>query len=95
MSEGEAFGPRLGSTAEPTLVLVLCKSVKRLYKHEDTGPMTGATPAYWCLSAVRARWCILLRVFRYHGLPETIVSDRDPRFTGAFWDTLFQLLGTK
>ncbi|POM77115.1 Pol protein [Phytophthora palmivora] len=32
---------------------------------------------------------------RYHGLPETIVSDRDPRFTGAFWDTLFQLLGTK
>ncbi|POM58892.1 Pol protein [Phytophthora palmivora] len=24
-----------------------------------------------------------------------IVSDRDPRFTGAFWDTLFQLLGTK
>ncbi|POM63375.1 Reverse transcriptase [Phytophthora palmivora] len=23
------------------------------------------------------------------------VSDRDPRFTGAFWDTLFQLLGTK
>ncbi|POM79400.1 Pol protein [Phytophthora palmivora] len=34
-------------------------------------------------------------VFRYHGLPETIVFDRDPRFTGAFWDTLFQLLGTK
>ncbi|POM73701.1 Pol protein, partial [Phytophthora palmivora] len=34
-------------------------------------------------------------VFCYHGLPETIVSDRDPRFTGAFWDTLFQLLGTK
>ncbi|POM64908.1 Pol protein, partial [Phytophthora palmivora] len=25
----------------------------------------------------------------------TIVSDRDPRFTGAFWDTLFQLPGTK
>ncbi|POM66336.1 Hypothetical protein PHPALM_17816 [Phytophthora palmivora] len=34
-------------------------------------------------------------VFRYHGLPEIIASDRDPRFTGAFWDTLFQLLGTK
>ncbi|POM74144.1 Hypothetical protein PHPALM_8945 [Phytophthora palmivora] len=34
-------------------------------------------------------------MFRYHGLPETIVSDRDPRFTGAFWDTPFQLLGTK
>ncbi|POM64287.1 Pol protein [Phytophthora palmivora] len=34
-------------------------------------------------------------VFRYHGLPETIVSDRDTRFTGAFWNTLFLLLGTK
>ncbi|POM65284.1 Pol protein [Phytophthora palmivora] len=34
-------------------------------------------------------------VFRYNGLSETIVSDRDPRFTGAFWDTMFQLLGTK
>ncbi|POM78446.1 Pol protein [Phytophthora palmivora] len=34
-------------------------------------------------------------VFRYHGLPEIIASDRDPRFTGAFWNTLFQLLGTK
>ncbi|POM73331.1 Pol protein [Phytophthora palmivora] len=34
-------------------------------------------------------------VFRYHGLPESIASDRDPRFTDAFWDTLFQLLGTK
>ncbi|POM60740.1 putative retroelement [Phytophthora palmivora] len=28
-------------------------------------------------------------------LAPTIVSHRDPRFTGAFWDTLFQLLGTK
>ncbi|POM61668.1 Pol protein [Phytophthora palmivora] len=28
-------------------------------------------------------------------LSETIVCDRDPRFTGAFWGTLFQLLGTK
>ncbi|KAE9015587.1 hypothetical protein PR001_g14456 [Phytophthora rubi] len=34
-------------------------------------------------------------VFRHHGLPESIVSDRDPRFTPAFWSSLFQLLGTK
>ncbi|GMF49875.1 unnamed protein product [Phytophthora fragariaefolia] len=34
-------------------------------------------------------------VFRHHGLPESIVSDRDPRFTSAFWTALFQLLGTK
>ncbi|KAE8971040.1 hypothetical protein PF010_g28085 [Phytophthora fragariae] len=34
-------------------------------------------------------------VFRHHGLPESIVSDRDPRFTSAFWSSLFQFLGTK
>ncbi|KAE9079658.1 hypothetical protein PF007_g23361 [Phytophthora fragariae] len=34
-------------------------------------------------------------VFRHHSLPESIVSDRDPRFTSAFWSSLFQLLGTK
>ncbi|KAE8988364.1 hypothetical protein PR002_g21789 [Phytophthora rubi] len=34
-------------------------------------------------------------VSRYHGLPESIVSDRDPRFTSPFWSSLFQLLGTK
>ncbi|KAE8982839.1 hypothetical protein PF011_g21449 [Phytophthora fragariae] len=34
-------------------------------------------------------------VFRHHGLPESIVSDRDPRFASAFWTRLFALLGTR
>eukprot|EP00742_Colponemidia_sp_Colp-10_P022291 GILJ01026305.1.p1 GENE.GILJ01026305.1~~GILJ01026305.1.p1 ORF type:complete len:364 (+),score=28.35 GILJ01026305.1:3-1094(+) len=33
-------------------------------------------------------------VFRHHGLPESIVSDRDPRFTGTFWRCLFTTFGT-
>ena len=33
-------------------------------------------------------------VFRLHGLPEVIISDWDPRFTGKFWRSLFDLLGT-
>ncbi|GMF15038.1 unnamed protein product [Phytophthora fragariaefolia] len=32
---------------------------------------------------------------RHHGLPESIVSDRDPRFTSAFWTRLFAPLGTR
>ena len=32
-------------------------------------------------------------VFRLHGLPEVIISDRDPWFTGKFWRALFDLLG--
>ncbi|KAE9336772.1 hypothetical protein PR003_g12338 [Phytophthora rubi] len=34
-------------------------------------------------------------VFRHHGLPESIVLDRDPRFTSAFLTRLFALLGTR
>ena len=33
-------------------------------------------------------------VFWLHGLPEVIISDRDPRFTSKFWKSLFDLLGT-
>lgn len=34
-------------------------------------------------------------VFRLHGMPETIISDRDPRFVATFWKHLFDLLGTQ
>jgi hypothetical protein len=34
-------------------------------------------------------------VWRHHGLPEAIISDRDPRFVGRFWKGLFELCGTK
>jgi hypothetical protein len=37
----------------------------------------------------------LQNVFRYHGLPESIVSDRDPRFTAKFWQALNEALGIK
>ena len=34
-------------------------------------------------------------VFRLHGMPLEVVSDRDPRFTSVFWRTVFSLLGTR
>jgi hypothetical protein len=33
-------------------------------------------------------------VVRHHGVPTTIVSDRDPRFTSNFWRSLWRLTGT-
>ena len=33
-------------------------------------------------------------VFRQHGLPLAIISDRDPRFTGKFWTSIFKVIGT-
>jgi hypothetical protein len=34
-------------------------------------------------------------VFRLHGLPRELVSDRDPRFTAEFWRSVFRLVGTR
>ena len=34
-------------------------------------------------------------IFRHFGLPSIIISDRDSRFTGKFWQTLWAKLGTK
>jgi len=34
-------------------------------------------------------------VFRLHGLPREIVSDRDPLFTSQFWQALWVLVGTR
>src|SRR6202051_1041353 len=34
-------------------------------------------------------------IVRLHGLPDTIVSDRDPKFTSQFWTETHRLLGIK
>ena len=34
-------------------------------------------------------------IVRLHGIPISIVSDRDPRFTSRFWGSLQEALGTK
>ena len=34
-------------------------------------------------------------IFKLHGLPQEIVSDRDLKFTSNFWKGLFAYLGTK
>jgi hypothetical protein len=34
-------------------------------------------------------------IFRLHGLPKTIISDRDAKFTSSFWKSLFVGLGTQ
>ncbi len=37
----------------------------------------------------------IVNIFKHHGLPMSIISDRDPRMTSNFWKGLFENLGTK
>ena len=40
-------------------------------------------------------WLILKEVLRLHGIPESIVSDRDTKFISIFWKELHRLMGSK
>ena len=37
----------------------------------------------------------LTEIVRLHGMPTSIISDRDPRFTSNFWKAFFKMLNTK
>ena len=57
--------------------------------------MVHIEPVKSTITSAQAATIFVNSVFRYHGLPRDIISDRDPRFTAKFWSKLFHLLGTK
>ena len=46
------------------------------------------------ISAEKYAQLFIDHLFKHLGLPEAIISNRDPRFTSRFWKELFQKLGT-
>ncbi len=63
--------------------------VDRLSKQAHFIPLTRTA------SAATVASLFFREIFRHHGLPESIITDRDPRFVSAFWQTLFAHLGTQ
>lgn len=63
--------------------------VDRLTKMTHFAPCTKESGAADVARIFRQVW------YRQHGLPKVIVSDRDRRFLGNFWQGLFQSLGTE
>ncbi|XP_048447666.1 uncharacterized protein LOC125480683 [Pyrus x bretschneideri] len=51
-------------------------------------------PAYPYNASIVAQ-LFIEHVFRLHGMPNSIMSDRDPVFVSAFWKELFRLQGSK
>jgi transposase InsO family protein len=47
------------------------------------------------VSAVQSAFHFMDSVFRLHGMPKELVSDRDPRFVAPFWREVFRLLGSQ
>ncbi|GKE51669.1 ty3-gypsy retrotransposon protein [Tanacetum coccineum] len=63
--------------------------VDRLSKYAHFLPLS---PNY---TAITLASIFMHEIYRLHGLPKTIVSDRDPLFLSRFWKELFKLMGTK
>jgi hypothetical protein len=57
--------------------------------------MAHFIPTHTKVDADEAAQLFFTHIFRLHGLPSSIVSDRDPKFTSSFWRVLFKLTGTK
>ena len=52
-------------------------------------------PTTMTVTARGIAWLIFKEVMRLHGIPESIVSDRDTKFTSIFWKELHRLMGSK
>ena len=55
--------------------------------------MVHVAPAFTPCDAQKTACMFIQDVFRYHGMPRTIVSDRDSRFVSSFWQELMSRLG--
>ena len=64
------------------IAVVVC----RLTKMAHFIPYTTTLTAEGCAELLKQN------VFRYHGIPSELVSDRDPRFTSHFWGGLLKML---
>src|SRR6266481_4031455 len=69
------MGPLPMSDAHDYLLVV----IDRLMSQVHLMPMTT------CMTSKEVTWLFIKEVVRSHGMPESIVSDRDTKFTSNFW----------
>jgi hypothetical protein len=57
--------------------------------------MVHIIPCRVTVTATQVASLFWREVVRHHGIPSSIITDRDPRFTSRFWQELWRLVGTK
>jgi hypothetical protein len=72
-------------TGYDAIFVVVCRFTK----------MVHYIPCVTAVSAPQLATLFFREVVKHHGMPLSIVSDRDPRFTSLFWQQLWKMWGTK
>ncbi|KAJ3478071.1 hypothetical protein NLI96_g10013 [Meripilus lineatus] len=57
--------------------------------------MVHLIPVTTTIKASELAWLFIKDIVRLHGLPDSIVSDRDSKFTSRFWKETHRMMGTK
>jgi len=52
-------------------------------------------PTMTHVTSKEVTWLFLTGIVKHHGVPDSIVSDRDTKFTSKFWKELHWIMGTK
>jgi hypothetical protein len=78
-------GLPLTNNQHDAIFVVGCKFTKMLHFMPIRSTITAAQTAD----------LFFREIIRLHGIPRALLSDRDPRFTSIFWQSLWKQLGTK
>jgi transposase InsO family protein len=62
---------------------------------DKSSKMIHCIPTTTTVTAPQLASLFFREIIRFHGLPSSIISDRDPRFTSSFWRELWKQFGTK
>ena len=82
-------GPLPESTNYNAAFDMICVIIDRLTS------LTHLVPCRQTITARQVAELLFDNIYKHHGLPTSIVSDRDSLFTSQFWSRLNQLLGIK
>jgi len=79
------IGPFPESNGYDYLWVVICQLTSMIH----------LTPIRTTTRASELTWAFVKNIVRIHGLPESIISDRDSKFTSKFWTEVHRILGVK